>query len=297
MNYYYSAFGLMISSEIECPLLAVDPSPSDVNILYRSTPDKLVNPQAVGKNFQINSNRILLNIENVARYLIHFGQEIIVEPYSDAASNIVRVFLLGSAMGAVLHQRGRWPLHGSAIATDRGAVIFVGVSGNGKSTLAGAFHKRGYRTISDDVSALSLSRKGIAQLWPGYPRIKLCADATTKLGIRPSTLLRFSREEDKFELPLSEFSLDAVEVYAIYVLETGPHDYITLIPISGFDKIKELTINTYRLHFLQGMHCEQRLFHQAQILARQARIVRVIRPQHSFQLDELVDLIERDLSQ
>ena len=93
--------------------------------------------------------------EQVARYLVSGGCEIIIEPHPTATEKDVRLFLLGSAMGALLLQRGIWPLHGSAIAGRSGAALFVGVSGSGKSTLVGAFHQRGFQVLADDVCAIT----------------------------------------------------------------------------------------------------------------------------------------------
>ena len=69
------------------------------------------------------------------------------------------------------------------------------------------------------------------------------------------------------------------------------------MPLKGFDKVQELTTNTYRLHFLTGMQLAAQHFQQAQALARQARVVRITRPEQPFLLDELADTIERDLAQ
>ena len=64
----------------------------------------------------------------------------------------IRVFLLGSCLGALLHQRGVLALHASAIETDQGAVLFMGDSGMGKSTTLQAFIKRGYKMLADDIT-------------------------------------------------------------------------------------------------------------------------------------------------
>lgn len=296
MPYFYDAFGLKISSEFEIPQLSPgNGSPANLTICYGGTPAELPLPQAQGKHYQIGAEQFLLNIPNVARYLVNGGREIIVEPCPQAELEVVRLFLLGSAFGALLHQRGFWPLHGSAIGTSGGAVIFVGESGNGKSTLAGAFYQRGYQVLSDDVCAISFDRE-VALMWPAYPRIHLWADALEKFGGELGDYDARGKTLDKYEYPLRSFDTDAVQVRSIYALYVSQQAEIRLTPLKGFDKIKELTSNTYRLQFLTGMHLEQQHFQHAQTLARQARVVRVTRPQQPFLLDELVDLIERDFS-
>ena len=97
--------------------------------------------------------------------------------------NDVRLFLLGSVMGALLHQRGWLPLHGSAIRLPDGtAAIFMGPSGVGKSTLAAAFRRRGYAVAADDVSLIFTGADGSPLLQPAYPELKLWAEAAAKIG-------------------------------------------------------------------------------------------------------------------
>ncbi len=248
-----------------------------------------------GAIYQIEAGRFLLHITGVARYLVSRGREILVEPYPGADLKDVRLFLLGSAMGALLHQRGIWPLHGSTVASESGAVIFVGASGSGKSTLAGAFHQRGMLALSDDVSAITTGNSGVAQVWAAYPRLSLWPDAVVRLGADPGQLQQTHTAQEKYEFPLSGTFRDPTPVKAVYALYPSDQDGLSLTPLNGFAKVQELTAHTYRLHFLTGMRLQRQLFEHAAVLAQQARVVQVARPSQPFQLEKLVDLIEKDL--
>lgn len=297
MLHHYSAYGLKIASEIECPQLTAGPgSPPDLTIRRGPVPLDLDPTQAHARYYQVVGDRLLLKIENVGRYLVSDGCEILVEASPGADESLVRLFLLGSAFGALLHQRGYWPLHGSAIATPRGAAIFMGASGSGKSSLAGAFQRRGFPALSDDVSALSFDPQGAARVWPAYPRLHLWSDSLARLGESPGDLDGRLNELEKFELPLEHFAAEPLPVSVIYSLYVDDGDGLRLSPLKGFEKVQELTANTYRLHYLHGLHLEQQLFQQAQNLARQARMLRVTRPRQPFLLDELADLIQKDFS-
>ena len=299
MLYYYYAFGLNIESEIECPLLmAGNGAAPDLNVRLGPVPHELEQVQVRESVYQIGAGRFLLDIDLVARYLVSDGCEIMVEPHPDAAAKDVRLFLLGSAMGALLHQRGVWPLHGSAVTARRGAVIFVGATGSGKSTLAGEFHQRGFQVLSDDVCAITVGDGGACQVWPAYPRISLWADSVVKLGSQPGQLTQTHNAEEKYNFPTQHFGRDPEMVQAVYVLtNSDDQESVRLLPLKGFDKVQELTANTYRLPFLTGMQLAPQHFQQAQALARQARVVRITRPSQPFMLDELADTIERDLTQ
>ena len=147
--FHYTAYGLKIESDIECPeLLAGEETPGDgtepVRILLGKVPASLENPRANGVLYQARPGQFLLRLDHIAGYLVSNGAEIVIDRVPGSLDDEVRLFLLGSAFGALLHQRGFLTLHGSAIETPKGAMGFTGQSGVGKSTLATAFRTRGY---------------------------------------------------------------------------------------------------------------------------------------------------------
>ena len=75
------------------------------------------------------------------------GNKIIVSPLDEIDEDVIRLYILGTCMGAILMQRKILPLHGSAIAINGKAYAIVGDSGAGKSTLASAFLKKGYQAF------------------------------------------------------------------------------------------------------------------------------------------------------
>lgn len=162
----YEAFGLRLSSEISLPELskaAVDGAvslPTDV-VIARAEPDELWGElRQAGNNFVRIGNRFLFLIPDTAIYCIEEGARIFVAPLAGADAEKVRVYLLGTCMGALLMLRRTLPLHGSAVVIDGRAYAFLGDSGVGKSTLAAALVHRGYSLLSDDVIAARPYRHG-----------------------------------------------------------------------------------------------------------------------------------------
>jgi hypothetical protein len=144
--YSYEAYGLTIHSELPLPQLikSKDTSSPDLVIRYGDVPEFLDDVTASGRDWQISSKQLLLKIKGVATYWANGSEEVWIDRDPDARDDDVRLWLLGSTLGFLLHQRRILPLHASAIRTDKGAVLFTGFSGAGKSTMLGAMVKRGY---------------------------------------------------------------------------------------------------------------------------------------------------------
>ncbi|HEX2724887.1 MAG TPA: hypothetical protein VHN20_03595, partial [Beijerinckiaceae bacterium] len=167
---YYRLFDLSIASAIELPELAP---------LESATGADLVIARGDGGAHA----GYLLEIPDVARFRIDQGQRITVEQADGSDPRDVRLFLLGSAMGIALHQRGMLPLHANAVVIGAAAVAFTGASGMGKSTLAAWFHDRGCRLLADDVVVIGLGESG-PLAYPGLPRLRLRRDALLASGRR-----------------------------------------------------------------------------------------------------------------
>lgn len=214
----YDAYGLHLHSALALPELLPAPARHpDVTIGYGEVPAALENPLGQDAAYQARPGQFLLTLDGIASFLVQDGSTIAIDPAPQSDDADVRVFLLGSAFGALLHQRGVLPLHGSAIETSHGAVAFVGHSGHGKSTLASAFYQRGCRVLSDDVCAITLDT-GTPVAWPAYPRLHVWADVLEQLhhGLPQA---RVQAKFDKYGIPVTaQFVTQSLPLVAIYEL-------------------------------------------------------------------------------
>ena len=237
-------FGLEIASAIILPELNPgDPSaPVDLEIELGTIPSDHSNQSHV------------LTIDGVARYFVRDGAMITVEPAACANDQNIRLFLLGTAMGIVLHQRGMMPLHANAIEIDGSAVAFMGPSGYGKSTLADWFTQQGFRMVADDVCAIRLE-DGVPMVEPGIPRLRLWEDALIARGGSADGLsLSFSGDPAyrKYDFPLPDGAgIDArLPLAVIYLLDRGP--VLCLSPLTGIAAAQALFAHTYRGEYVRG---------------------------------------------
>lgn len=236
---------------------------------------------------------VVLTVTDVARFCISEGRKIIVEPDSAASGRNVRLFLLGSAMGVLLHQRRILPLHANAIDIEGGAVAFMGQSGAGKSTLAAAFHDSGRGILSDDVCAVTHDGTTfVAQ--PGIPRLRLWRDAVERSGRAVDAYERAFDALDKYTVGTDLNARPAaLPLKAIYLLErddsgTGPE----IRQLSGIAAVQALIENTYRGSFITLLGDSRVHFETCLALNRAVPVFALSRPWDADSIDATMAYVE-----
>ncbi|WP_324808154.1 hypothetical protein SH584_02045 [Sphingomonas sp. LY29] len=222
---------------------------------------------------------MLIGIEDVASYLIQDGNRIVVDPAPGAEWANVRLFLLGSVMGVVLHQRGLLPLHANAIVIDGQACAFMGHSGAGKSTLAACFHDAGYPVLADDVVVVSFDERGEPIVSPGIPRVRLWEAAVVGSGRDPADYeLSYAGDEKyrKFDVPLSTVAETDRPLKAIVILARG--DVVSLEPMQGVHAVEALVANTYRGGYVPTLDQSKLHWESCLRLAKSTKVLRYVRP-------------------
>ncbi|MGB0713612.1 MAG: hypothetical protein ACPGUC_08645, partial [Gammaproteobacteria bacterium] len=195
--------------------------------------------------------------------------------------------------GALLMQRGLLVLHGNAVRVGNHCVICIGSSGAGKSAVAAGLWHRGHHVIADDVVALDDS----LHVLPGLPRIKLWRDVADALNVDVDGLSRVRPGLEKFHLPLERERADgALPVKAIYLLEIGNNDQVTVEHLKGMQRYLPLHDHAYRVRFLEGMGLQEKHLRRCGQLVRDIHLARIHRPRRGLHLDAVLDCILNDLS-
>ena len=171
---------------------------------------------------QMTRGDLRLTVEGIGRFRITDGERIGWQRADAGVSDQdIRTFLLGSAVGALLIQRGMLVLHGNALEKDGQAIVCLGHSGAGKSTLAYALMQQGWRLLADDLVAVN----GEGMVLPGIPRIKLWHDAAKAFGLDPAALPPIREGMNKYLLmgeALQRAPL-AAALQAVYLIHQQRH--------------------------------------------------------------------------
>lgn len=291
----YLAFGLSIQSELEFPELVVSSHPPQVSIAVRRLPPKYRQIIPHGSAWYGDDECFLLVLEKIGRFLVQDGQKIFIDPSPQSRVEQLRVFLLGSCMGALLHQRGLLPLHASAIATEKGCVLFAGDKEAGKSTLAAVFTQRGYKLIADDICAIAIDANGLSFVQPSYPQLKIDRDWKNNLGFSQYSHLASPWFQNKIRIPVHQvFASNGVSIHRIYHLIDSFVEGAEITPLSGKDAFLAIAQNTYRREFAPRFGKVQEHFQLCKCVTNTVVSKRCKRKKSLSSLKTLADLLESD---
>ena len=294
----YSVFGLRIRSTLELPELFVARGDGEPDV-WIDAQELDAGPSEPG--LLATDHGLLLTVAEVGRFLISDGRTIRVHPDPGVDARNVRLFLLGSAFGALLHQRGLLPLHANAVEVDGRAFAFMGHSGAGKSTLAAWFHDQGHRVLADDVCVIRFNEAHEPLACPGLPRLRLWLDVIELTGRAAEGLDRSyvgaSAQLDKFDVPVEPVSMihGEVPIAGLYLLDEG--EELSITALSGVDAAEAIFENTYRGAFIAAASTHRNHWQSAIALARSTPVFKVSRSMNLERFDAECRALRRHLTQ
>jgi HPr Serine kinase C-terminal domain len=293
---FYRAFGLNIQSEIPLPevkRMKEILNHIDVNIGVDDLREEWKEYGKEGK-FAVINDTIMFHIKNTAIFSVVKGERVIVSPFEHADENKIRLYLLGSCMGIILLQRKILPLHGSAVVIDGKAYAIIGHSGAGKSTLASTLMKTGYKLISDDVIAVSLSENQEIIVHSSYPQQKLWEESLEKLDLPMNQYSPLFEREKKYAIPVepSFYEGERVPLAGIFELEKSEHEQLTIEKVQkSIEKLPVLFHHTFRNSVLNRLGLLEWHFSSTASLADQVEMYKIKRPTSGFTPYEIQSLL------
>jgi hypothetical protein len=205
----------------------------------------------------------------------------------------IRRPLLGVVLGVLLHRRGRFTLHASAVSIGEAAVAFIGTKGAGKSTLAAELQRRGHPLLTDDILAVDLPAMEVA---PAYPQVKLRPDAASALALPARHLTPLGPDRHKVALSCrAGFDTAPRRLAAVFALDTGTD--LTCARQTGRDAFLSLFSQSYALRFLGTEGATPDDFRQCDAVARRLPVFRLARPRDLDRLAATAACVEDTVRQ
>jgi hypothetical protein len=149
-------------------------------------------------------------------------KHVVCHPLAGGRTNVIPIVMAGTVLAFLLTMGGRCVLHGSAVEMDGQALAFVGVSGQGKSTMAAIFCADGASLVTDDVLHLDLG-DGAVHCHRSGPEIRLREKAVSlaeRFG--DSATVRLT-EDERHALAPTASPLDRIPLAGIVIPRPDRH--------------------------------------------------------------------------
>jgi hypothetical protein len=284
----YQAYNICIASELPLPELMESEGKPDVIVQFGKVND-------IGETQHDGGSTFQGKVAEVGKFFIQRGREVVIDPVLGVEEALLRTILLGPILSILLRQRGLLVLHASCVDINNKAVAFMGGSGWGKSTLAAAFHTKGYDILTDDVMPIEFVSDSPIVI-PAYPQFKLFPEAVASLGQDTERLSPVFQNSPKLSYKFERgFQQTPLPLQQIYVLDKGSAHKITkLQPQEAFVELVRHTRAISLVTNPQFVTSHMRLCSE---LIKNVTFCRFTRKPSLTDLPELVKLIEDDLAQ
>ena len=298
----YRAYGLHVRSAIALPF---DSLPQPVE--HSAEPDVWVRIGAVppalpagaggavqGRIWQARPNAFLIEVEDIARCLVTDGKDILIEPLGGDADDLA-AFFLGAMFAPLLQQRGLLTLQAAAVQWRAGAVLLLGSSALGKSSLAAALVQRGHALLADDLTAVALDAGGRPLALPASVRHRLWAQTLDLMNWRHRAGAKVRRDLEKYWIRAERHSTEPQPVLAAFALAIHSRPGIDIKPLSCGDAFRELSKNSHRKRAADAMGWTATHFRILTETARRTPTMQATRPWRPFLLAELAARVDAHL--
>jgi len=292
----YWLAGFELASEFALPLPAC---PSGMAAMqpavrvYRGAAPMLSAPSVQRLLLQVASHDYWLEIPQVARYRVRGGREIVVEVAPGALTSTVAAYLCSYALAALCCQRGLLVVHATALGWSDQAILLVGSSGCGKTTLGAFMAARGARALSDDLCIIdTVDECALAQ--PSDRWFNLWPDSAARLSYAPPGAHQPIAGVAKRAIEVGAAETRALPVRLVLLLREArsPQPKLRLEPFRPLDALVSLAGGAGLAALLQGMNRAAAHLEQCRRLITQARACQIVYPRTFEELPRVAQLIE-----
>ena len=185
----YNIYGLRVRSDLPLPIASVSDD-GEVDLIVRhcgaiSRPVTAL-PPGMTLDWQQLEQGWLLRYHTPTDEVLEFAfnpdvSRLEIRCTMPEMTDDITALLVGAGLATALHLRGVSVLHAAAVVVDGEAILVAGPAGAGKSTLTAALIGAGMPLLAEDLAVLAFG-ENIITVQAGYPRLRLCPDATLVAG-------------------------------------------------------------------------------------------------------------------
>lgn len=286
------------SADVELTFLAgLPPTSPDARLLYRSVPSPGDDDATVVIAQNPDGSTSFRYSDGMQADVYAEERPIRIAAVIAAAQTLddFAAYLYGPILGFVLRTRGVLAMHASSVRIGDAGVLFPGVAGAGKSTIAAQFSIRGFPVISDDLTAMTPVPEGY-HAHAAFDHVRLWSESEPLLFGRTNVLDRITPNWEKLRFPLTgvQVTREPTVVRAIYILDDGEDGRLSagVHEVAPADALLSLTALTYTNYLLTA---EQRAIELVQLgaVVRAVPVRRLVN--RGAPLDVVCSLVEHDV--
>jgi hypothetical protein len=244
-----------------------------------------------------SSRRFHVSFVNAADFLIDFAEkEIIICEMESCSSESVRHLLHDQIIPRILAHEGQLVLHSAGVAGDAGAILLLGPSGSGKSSLAASLHNSGHPLLGDDATVVSTSG-GKVTVHAVYRSLRLFPDSIAALIGGPAQLTPVAAYTTKQNVtyPDDRPADEGMPIRAAFLLEPAHSKTVTAEPIAASEACMAFVEHSFWMD-PTDLSCVKARMVQASALAGSVSTFRLAYPRQYSSLPAVRDAIARVLA-
>lgn len=229
---------------------------------------------------RMTENEFRMVAAGVGTFYASNGSTIRFSVEKEATDESVELYLNGSVFGAILHQRGILPIHGSSFLYNERGILLCGHSGAGKSSLTSAMCLHGEALfLTDDVTPIIFNNEK-PEILPKSDRVKLWEDSLEQLSENREGLQRIRPQDNKFYLNIDKSATKPQPLHNVVIINVDEEIKNPFVePMKGADAFSYLQKEIYRLFYLRAMpQKKEHYFTQIAKICNHCTIQRVLRP-------------------
>lgn len=234
-----------------------------------------------------------------ARYRLRLGDASVIDVLSDrrfivyaeagGAGETHEHFLADQAIPRAMAHEGSFILHAGAIRVGQGAILLMGLSGRGKSTLVTSFDQAGFALLGDDAMVVS-SLDATPRVRAVYPSLRLFPDSIDALmpGVATAGPVAHYSTKHRIDVSVARKGDDrSLAIQAIFsIAKPAENDLIGLRRLTIAETCMALVESSFALDPVDPGQALGRL-NDASALARQVPAFEIAYPRDYARLPEV----------
>lgn len=294
--YYYTVYGLKVSSELEIQYLISEDyiQNADITISLANMSDEVHYMVREGHSLGYKKDGIWFR-NCYALFSVEKGNKITVELLDNQSIEDCKPFICGVCMALLFEQRNYIALHAATVVSNHKTILIAGYSGSGKSTLTTAFLNTGADLLSDDITMVYENNEQLVT-YPAFPHQRLCKDIIDFYSYKENELVLVDKFRSKYAISReNQFCRDTMPICSIFILKSDDINKVELKELRGEEKLNALIENTYtaRLNKTFGLpFARMRLYLE---LAKKIPVYLIKRPNNEMTVDFQMEIIKNTI--